>query len=217
MRSLNIEGIHIEKINHAGFLIRCDKTIYIDLFKAPNNLDPADLVLVTHDHYDHLSPDDLKKVVTPETTILATPQCDQQLGMLGSRNITLMKPLEFFDYGDIRIETVYAYNINKFRSPGQPFHPKSYGGLGFVLDIYGTRIYHMGDTDNIPELAQLMRIDAALVPVSGTYVMTPEEAAVAMNIVKPKKAVPMHYGSIVGTDADAQRFKELAKCEVVIL
>ncbi len=218
MHHFNIEGIHIEKINHAGFMIQYDKTIYIDLFKTPQrDYDPADMVLVTHEHYDHMSIEDLKKVVTPETTIISTHMCEQELSTLGTTKIILLKPHEFYDFGDIRIETVPAYNINKFKSPGEVFHAKKDGRLGFVLDIFGTRVYHMGDTDNIPELTQLSRTDVALMPVSGTYVMTPEEAAAAATVIKPRVAVPMHYGVIVGTEKDAKAFKDKAPCEVKIL
>ena len=218
MHHFDIEGIHVERIAHSGFFIRADKTIYIDLFKTlQRDFEPADLVLVTHEHFDHLSVEDLRKIVTPETTIVSTPICEQELSSLAPKQLVLLKPNEFFDFGDIRIETVPAYNTNKFKSPGVPFHRQGDGRLGFVLDIYGTRIYHMGDTDNIPELANVHNIDVALMPVSGTYVMTPDEAAEAVGVFKPDKAVPMHYGTIIGSEKDAKAFREKAACDVRIL
>lgn len=103
-----------------------------------------------------------------------------------------------------------AYNIDKFRSHGVPFHPAGDGKVGFVVDVDGTRIYHAGDTDNIPEMRNLKNIDIAFLPVSGTYVMTAPEAAQAAKVINPKLAVPMHYGDLVGTEEDAKKFKESA-------
>jgi len=119
--------------------------------------------------------------------------------------------------GAIEIEAVPAYNINKFREPGQVFHPKEHGGVGFVLTMDGTTVYYAGDTDFIPEMKSI-RCDVALLPVSGTYVMTAEEAAEAAAAIHPKIAVPMHYGAIVGGEEDAKKFKSLVKsCEVQIV
>jgi L-ascorbate metabolism protein UlaG (beta-lactamase superfamily) len=112
--------------------------------------------------------------------------------------------------GEAVVEAVPAYNVNKFRSPGQPFHPKSAGYNGYIITISGERLYHAGDTDHIPEMSGY-RCDVALLPVSGTYVMTADEAAAAAAAIKPRVAVPMHYGDIVGGVADVQRFQKL--CE----
>jgi len=106
--------------------------------------------------------------------------------------------------------------LNKFREPGKPFHPKEDGKIGFILSVKGVRIYHAGDTDPIPEMKNF-KTDIALLPVSGTYVMTPEEAGEAARMIKPKLAIPMHYGTIVGSENDAERFKQLATCPVQIL
>ena len=127
-----------------------------------------------------------------------------------------MKPGEKILVDDVSVETVPAYNLNKFRSPGQPFHSKQEEMLGFIVTINDVRIYHAGDTDSIPEM-EGMNVDIACLPVSGTYVMTAEEAAEAAGRIKPKIAIPMHYGSIVGDESDAERFKKLAACQVVIL
>jgi L-ascorbate metabolism protein UlaG (beta-lactamase superfamily) len=119
--------------------------------------------------------------------------------------------------GKVQIETVPAYNINKFREPGHAFHPLGEKRLGFIITMDGTRIYFSGDTDFIPEMHDIA-VDIAMLPVSGTYVMTPEEAAEAALAIHPQIAVPMHYGAIVGADADAIKFKSLVKhCQVEIL
>jgi L-ascorbate metabolism protein UlaG (beta-lactamase superfamily) len=117
---------------------------------------------------------------------------------------------------DVAIEAVPAYNINKFREPGRVFHPKEDGKLGFVLTIEGVRIYHAGDTDNIPEMKDI-RTDIALLPVSGKYVMTAQEAADAAGVINPKVAIPMHYGGTIGSPKDGETFQKSAKCEVKIL
>jgi L-ascorbate metabolism protein UlaG (beta-lactamase superfamily) len=134
-----------------------------------------------------------------------------------------VKATKFLEPGDqcsvekVEIEAVPAYNLNKFREPGQVFHPQKDKKLGFVFQMDGTRVYFAGDTDVIPEMKSI-RCDIALLPVSGTYVMTAEEAAEAVAEIKPKIAVPMHYGAIVGSDSDAQKFKSLVKnCQVEII
>jgi L-ascorbate metabolism protein UlaG (beta-lactamase superfamily) len=119
--------------------------------------------------------------------------------------------------GNVQIEAVPAYNVNKFREPGKAFHPKGESRLGFVVEMDGTTVYHAADSDLIPEM-QHIKCDIALLPVSGTYVMTAEEAAQAVAAIKPKIAVPMHYGAIVGSSSDAEKFKSLVKdCQVEIL
>ncbi|MEM2004008.1 MAG: MBL fold metallo-hydrolase, partial [Nitrososphaerota archaeon] len=117
----------------------------------------------------------------------------------------------------VRYLVVPAYNVNKFRAPGVVFHPKEYGGVGYIIEVDNIRIYHPGDTDLIEEMKTLGRIDVALLPVSGTYVMTAEEAAKAVDIIKPDLAIPMHFGEIVGSEKDAQTFKSKASCRVEIL
>jgi L-ascorbate metabolism protein UlaG (beta-lactamase superfamily) len=128
----------------------------------------------------------------------------------------IIKPGETKEVRGVTVQAVPAYNINKFRSPGQVFHPKEEGRVGYVIKVKGVTIYHAGDTDAIPEVKGL-NVDIALLPVSGTYVMTAEEAIELANTMKPKVAIPMHYGAIVGSEADAKRFKEGVKGRVEIL
>ncbi len=208
--------VEISWLGHAAFLVKHGDTLY---YFDPFKIEPkgkADVVLVSHEHFDHLSTEDLRKIVKPETELVAPEVCRDQLRMLGSGVIKLVKPGDVIEVKNGKVEVVPAYNINKFRAPGVVYHPKERGGVGYVLEVGGVRIYHAGDTDFIPEMKNL-KVDVALVPVSGTFVMTAEEAAQAVNTFKPKVAIPMHFGAIVGDRSDAEKFKELAEVEVVIL
>lgn len=209
------KGVKFSWLGHDGFRMAAGKTVYIDPYKLSNgqhNRKDADLVLISHNHFDHLSMDDLKHVVGPNTAIVAARECSDKLNQLGVET-RLVGPGDRLTVKDIAIEAVAAYNTNK------DFHPKADGKVGFIITLGGLRIYHAGDTDEIPEM-EAVKPDVALVPVSGTYVMTADEAAKATNErIKPKMlAIPMHYASIVGTEDDARRFKDLVKaCPVEIL
>ena len=209
-------GVKISWLGHDSFKIKNGKTIIIDPFKIRPSSDKADILLISHEHFDHFSLDDIKKVVNPNTTIVTIPAVKKDLSSLQVKEVRAVKPGDKFKIGDVSIEVVPAYNLNKFREPGKVFHPKEDGKVGFMIGIKGVRVYHAGDTDAIPEMKGL-KPDVALLPVSGTYVMTPEEAAQAVKMVQPKLAIPMHYGVIVGTEQDAQKFKQLTAVEVQIL
>jgi len=217
---LEFKGVEISWLGHAGFMIRGGgRVLVIDPYqvRARARIE-ADVVFVTHDHFDHLSPTDLAKVSSPgKTVIVAARNCAKQLGPVSAREKRLVAWGDGGEVGGVRYSAVPAYNVNKFREPGVPFHPKEYGGVGFVLDVAGVKIYHAGDTDFIPEMRGLVGINVALLPVSGVYVMTPHEAAEAASIVSPELAIPMHYGSIVGSRRDAEEFKGRARCRVEIL
>jgi L-ascorbate metabolism protein UlaG (beta-lactamase superfamily) len=167
---------------------------------------------VSHDHFDHLSLEDLALVVGSKTSVVAAKECAAKLKGSGM-DIKTVSPGDKLAVQGLTIEAVPAYNTNK------TFHPKVDGKLGFVLTMNNLRIYHAGDTDDIPEMAKV-NPDIALVPVSGTYVMTAEEAARAVNEnIKPKQlAIPMHYGAIVGSENDAKTFSQkVTACAVKIL
>lgn len=211
---LDYKGIRFDWTGHDGFrMAAAGKIIYIDPYKleGPARND-ADIVLISHNHFDHLSMDDLNKVVAKKTAIVAAKECVDQLKPLGFE-VKSVLPGDKIEVQGIMIEAVRAYNTNK------TFHPKADDKVGFVLTLNNTRVYHAGDTDDIPEFAEV-KPDIAFVPVSGTYVMTADEAARATNErIKPRMlAIPMHYASIVGSEKDAARFKELVKvCPVEIL
>jgi L-ascorbate metabolism protein UlaG (beta-lactamase superfamily) len=208
-------GVKISWLGHDGFRIKNAHTIYIDPYEIKGG-EKADILLISHDHSDHCSPEDVEKIATPNTIIVTTEDSKHKLSKLKVSEIRVTKPGQKTVIDDVTVEVVPAYNMNKFRSPGVPFHPKEKLMTGFIVTVNGVRIYHGGDTDMIPEMAGF-NVDIACIPVSGTYVMTAEEAAEATRRIKPKIAIPMHYGSIVGDESDAERFKKLASCEVKIL
>lgn len=205
-----IENIHW--LGHDTFRIENDKTIYIDPYELKGKPPEADLILITHDHHDHCSPDDVARVAKDDTVIVTIAAAARRL----KGDVRVVKPGESLTVHGIPIETVPAYNVNKFRSPGVPFHPQESGHVGFILTVGGLRIYHAGDTDVVPEMDDI-EADIALLPVGGTYTMTADEAAQAANRIKPKVTIPMHWGAIVGSERDAQRFRDLCQMEVVIL
>jgi L-ascorbate metabolism protein UlaG (beta-lactamase superfamily) len=213
---MKLMNLDFSRIAHDTFRIQGSKVIYTDPFKV-TKVDEADIVLISHEHFDHLSPEDLQKVTSPRTTIVASMSCKSGLKKVKVKETKFLEPGDKLSIDKIEIEAVPAYNVNKFRTPGQVFHPKEDKKLGFVFQMDSTRVYFAGDTDLIPEMKSI-QCDIALLPVSGTYVMTAEEAAEAVKAVKPKIAVPMHYAAIVGSDSDAQLFKSLVKnCQVEII
>lgn len=211
-----LRDVEITWLGHDGFRItRGNFVVYIDPYQITGG--PAgDLVLISHDHFDHLSLDDLRKIVSNKTTIVAARNCQKQLGGIKVAAVKYVSPGDEVSVGEAKVKAVHAYNVNKFREPGKVFHPKEYGGVGFVLTLGGVSIYHAGDTDFIPEMKGL-RVDVALLPVSGTYVMTAAEAAEAAKSMQAKTVIPMHYGAIVGSEQDAHEFKRLYGGETVIL
>ncbi len=203
---------NIHWLGHDSFRIKGDGlVIYIDPWQIEDG-PKADLILITHDHRDHCSPADVAKVRKEDSVIVTVAAAAAKL----SGQIQVVKPGDELRVKGIPISAVPAYNVNKFRSPGVPFHPRESGYVGFVVTVEGQRIYHAGDTDCIPEMGSI-NADIALLPVSGTYVMTADEAVEAAAIIKPQIAIPMHIGRGIGSLADAERFKEKASVPVEIL
>jgi L-ascorbate metabolism protein UlaG (beta-lactamase superfamily) len=197
---------NIHWLGHDSFkIVGTKKTIYVDPFKLSQG-DKADIVCVTHAHFDHCSPEDIAKLQTDQTVVVAPADSEAKI----KGKVLVIHPGEKLEIDGVTIEAVPAYNTNK------KYHPKASGWMGYIITLDGVRIYHAGDTDRIPEMKDV-QADVALVPVSGTYVMTADEAAEAVLDVKPAVAIPMHYGSIVGKEADAQRLAELLKGKVEVV
>jgi L-ascorbate metabolism protein UlaG (beta-lactamase superfamily) len=185
-------------LGHDTFRLDGPPVVYIDPYHLPKGAPPADLVLITHEHGDHCSPSDVALIRGEKTVILAPRAAAAKL----PAPVEVIAPGEERVVAGVKVKAVPAYNTNK------SYHSKAAGMVGYVFTLGGVSYYHAGDTDNIPEMVGLAP-DIALLPVSGTYVMTAEEAAEAARAIKPKVAVPMHYGAIIGSRADAKRFAEL--------
>ncbi len=198
---------HIHWLGHDSFRIDGALVIYLDPWKLPIGSPEADLILISHDHFDHCSTEDVESVRGDDTLLAANPSAVPNLKL----PVRIMHPGEMLEHRGVTIEALPAYNI------GKTFHPKGADHLGFILTIDGERVYFAGDTDIIPEMTGLT-CDVAMLPVSGTYVMTAEEAAKAVGVIKTRVAIPMHYGAgVVGTIEDALKFQELSDVPVVIL
>ena len=200
-------SITVRWLGHAAFKITAgDMVLYIDPWKLFEPTPDAAVILVSHSHYDHYSPEDIAKISTPETQLLAPADVIDQHG-----SGRPFPPGQTFDWDCLSVTAVAAYNLDK------QFHPKENNWLGFVIDVADRRIYYAGDTDLIPEMHDLKNIDLALLPVGGTYTMDAEEAAEAVKIFHPQRALPYHFGDVVGSRLDAEVFFQNAPCDVELL
>ncbi len=199
------KGIHW--LGHDTFKFEGETIIYTDPYNIRGK-DKADIILITHEHYDHCSEEDIEKLRSKDTIIIATRDSAKKL----TGNLKVIRPGEKLTVSGVDIEAVPAYNTDK------QFHTKDRGWVGYIFSFNGRRVYIAGDTDYIPEMKHI-RADIAILPVSGIYVMTAEEAVQAALDIKPRIAIPMHYGSVVGSIKDAERFAEglKGKIEVIIL
>jgi len=227
---LRYKFVEITKYLHDGFRIdypenKLLRSIYIDPIKIPENQLPADFILISHEHFDHMDKESIKKLLKESTVVIGNTKVRDGLVELELPNFVEMMPGESKSYGKLKISGRAAYNINKFREEGRPFHPKENNGLGFVLEITNEQdpderivIYHTGDSDFIEEMKEPMTIDILMVPVSGTYVMTATEASEATNAIEPNMVIPMHHDAgVAGSAEDAEVLRERVNVEVRVI
>jgi L-ascorbate metabolism protein UlaG (beta-lactamase superfamily) len=209
---MRIGEIELKWLGHSGFFIKNSRVIYIDPYNIKEGMEKADIILITHSHYDHCSVADIEKIVQDGTKIIITADCQSKITRFNVPiKMEVVEPGQELDIGDIKISVLPAYNLDKH------FHPKDENWVGYILKMNNLIIYHAGDTDLIPEMQKLTgymqqgKEFVALLPIGGRFTMNVEEAAEAAKLIKPSIAIPMHYGSVVGTNEDALEFKEL--CE----
>jgi len=203
----------VEWLGHSGFRIAAGRaSIYIDPYRVADG-PRADLILITHGHYDHFSPQDVERLSGADTVVLAPPPVAERL----SGQVRSVAPGDVLEVGRVDVRAIAAYNTSKRDASGALFHPREAGWVGYELRVGGERLYHSGDTDVIPEMDHVAGVDVALLAVSGVYVMTAGEAAEAARRIQPGVAVPMHWGEHIGTRADAEAFADRAPVEVRIL
>jgi len=213
---MKIEGVEIKWLGHSGFLIKNSKVIYIDPYNIKEGSEKADFILITHGHYDHCSIVDIEKIIKEGTRIIFPADCQSKITRFSIPiRMEIIEPMQDLEFGSIKISALPAYNIDKH------FHPKEEAWVGYLIKMNDLLIYHAGDTDKIEEMQNLTGYNqtdkklVALLPVGGRFTMTSEEAFESAKLIKPFLAIPMHYGTIVGTEEDALEFVELCKEEKI--
>ena len=200
---------NIEVLCHSSIKINKGIIIYFDPFKIEKNYNDADIIFITHDHYDHYSEEDIDKVIKNNTIIVSPIDLLEKLLNKGLKkeNIISVEPYEDYNIKNLKFSTIPAYNTNK------QFHPRKNNWVGYLIELEGITYYIAGDTD-ITEDNKKIKCDVAFVPIGGTFTMNYQEASELINTIKPKIVVPIHYGSIVGTKEDAINFKKLINPEI---
>lgn len=200
----------IEVLIHSSIKFSKGLIIYFDPYKIDRDYHDADIIFITHDHYDHYSPLDIKKVIKDDTIIVAPQDIGEKLS---TNNIIGVVPNKNYEVLNIKFKTIPAYNVNK------NFHPKENNWVGYLLEYNNIKYYIAGDTDITKENHDIV-CDVAFVPIGGVYTMDYQEAAKLINKIKPRIAVPIHYGLIVGNKDDGIKFSKLLnnniECKIFI-
>lgn len=190
--------------------IEAEKIIYFDPFKIAAATNDADVIFITHDHPDHFSPEDIRKVQKTNTTFVIPKSMENTLKKAGYSDLILFTPGEKAAVHDIPVEAIPAYNIMK------PFHKRANGWLGYIITVDGQRIYVAGDTDATSE-AKAVSCDIAIIPIGGTFTMNHSQAAAFINELRPKTVIPTHYGSIVGSAGNGEAFRKLIQPDIEVI
>ncbi len=196
---------NVDWLGHASFRIMADLIVYVDPWKINDDI-LADVIFITHDHYDHCSPVDIQKISKEDTIIIAPADSAEKLKLLGL-NVMIIEPQEKYEVKGIPFKTIRAYNKHK------DYHPKKNDWVGYVIDILGENLYFAGDTDYIHEMRNLGEISIAFLPITGEYTMDVDEAVKATLDIHPKYVVPMHYGDFIGGLDEAKDFASMVERE----
>lgn len=199
--------MNIEVLKHASIKLNGDINIYFDPYQIETEYYDADYIFITHDHYDHYDEDSINKIINENTKIIV-PKCLQEKATI-YKNVLVVEPNKKYQLDNITFETISSYNITA------PFHPKEKDYVGYNVLVDQTKYYVMGDTNRTEE-TNLVKTDICFVPIGGTYTMDVKEASEYINYIKPQKAIPIHYGSIVGDKSLANDFKELINEEIKV-
>lgn len=200
---------NIRVLTHSSIKIAGEATIYVDPFHIVDEENDADIILITHDHFDHFSPEDIAKVIKSDTILVVPKKMEKQVSSIPCGEIITVEPGEQKQVGKIMIETIPAYN------PLKPFHPKGAGWVGYLIETGGVKIYVAGDTDITKENKEVV-CDVAMVPIGGTYTMDAKKAAELVNIIRPKMAIPTHYGSVAGSKSEEEVFRANVSKEISV-
>lgn len=192
---------NIQVLTHSSIRIAGNPVVYVDPFHVADDLHDADIILITHDHFDHFSPEDIARVIKSDTILVVPKKMEELAEDIICGQLITVEPKERKQLGSIAIETVPAYN------PLKPFHPKGKGWVGYLIEKDGIRIYVAGDTD-ITKESKEVSCDVAMVPVGGVYTMDAKDAAELVNVIRPKVAIPTHYGSVAGSKEDGEVFRK---------
>lgn len=189
----------IEVNANSSIRIEAGKVIYFDPFQIEEERHDADIIFVTHDHFDHFSSEDIEKIEKKDT-IFVVPECMHSL--LDKERVITAAAGEALNVEGFEAEAIPSYNV------GKPFHPKKKGYIGYIVKIEGQRVYVAGDCD-ANEDNRKVDCDIALIPIGGKYTMNYEEAAALTDVIRPELVIPTHYGDVAGDKEDGKKFKEL--------
>lgn len=200
--------MNIKVFTQSAILLSGKKNIYFDPFKIEQKLNDADYIFITHAHYDHYDRDSINKVIKKTTKIIVPEVLEEEISKL-TKNYLVVKPNQSYKIDELEFQTVHAYNIHK------SFHPKEANFVGYIIRVEDTTYYIMGDTDVLEENKKL-KVDVCFIPIGGHFTMDYKEAADYINEIKPKKVIPIHYGSIIGDITLGEKFKKLINKEIEV-